>query len=209
MTGSLDGAGLAARWSDLVVVKPSTRKSILLSALVCGPLAGVGTGLGLGCQGRPANEAAQGGATNTIAPALAGKTIDGEYLALSDLRGQVVLVNVWATWCPPCKKELPELSRLHKERNSEGFSVFAVSVDKRQHLPRVIDTRRRHGLSFPMLFDPEGRALAAWDISGYPTSVLVGRDGTIRWRRNGIIHPGDPELRKQLDAALAEPNPAP
>ncbi|MEM7154839.1 MAG: TlpA disulfide reductase family protein [Myxococcota bacterium] len=138
------------------------------------------------------------------APTLAGKTIDGERVALSDLRGQVVLINVWATWCKPCNKELPELARLHDDLNPKGFSVLGVSVDKRQMLQQVHVRVRQHGLHYPMLFDPEGLALSDWKITGYPTSILIGRKGNILWRRNGMIHPNDPELTKQIESALAE-----
>ena len=154
-----------------------------------------------GSNGRP-------GAASTIgqpAPALAGKTIDGDDLSLADLHGQVVLVNIWATWCKPCMRELPELATLHRQHASEGFTVLGVSVDKRQMLGKVRSMVTSYALEYPMLFDPESQAIEPWQVAGYPTSVLVGRDGTIRWRRDGMIHPDDPELDKQLEAALAQP----
>jgi cytochrome c biogenesis protein CcmG, thiol:disulfide interchange protein DsbE len=172
--------------------------ALLVSTVACTALAA--------CQGKD-GEGKAGSTSSAIgqpAPALAGKTIDGEPLSLEDLRGQVVLVNVWATWCKPCTKELPELAKLHRERSPQGFAVLGVSVDKRQLLHKVRETVQSYQLEYPMLFDPEGRAIDPWKIAGYPTSVLVGRDGTIRWRRDGMIHPDDPELAKQLDAALAQ-----
>ncbi len=159
-----------------------------------------------GCQGKPAGSV--GSASTPVgqpAPPLAGKTIDGDPISLAELRGQVVLVNVWATWCKPCTKELPELAKLHREHAAEGFSVLGVSVDKRQMLQKVRADVLRYELGYPTLFDPESRAVMPWQVQGYPTSVLVGRDGTIRWRRDGMIQPNDPELAKQLEAALAEP----
>ncbi|MCB9712838.1 MAG: TlpA family protein disulfide reductase [Myxococcales bacterium] len=159
----------------------------------------------LGCDGsfRTDDGRSAGSALGETAPTLAGKTIDGERLALSDLRGQVVLVNIWATWCKPCNQELPELARLHDELAPKGFTVLGVSVDKRQALGQVHGKIQQHGLRYPMLFDPEGVAVSGWNVVGYPTSVLVSRDGTLLWRRNGMIHPNDPELAKQIDAALA------
>lgn len=161
----------------------------------------------LACQGKDSN-GRPGSAASSIgqpAPALAGKTIDGDPLSLEDLRGQVVLVNVWATWCKPCTRELPELATLHREHSAQGFSVLGVSVDKRQMLGKVRSMVMSYALEYPMLFDPESQAIGPWQIAGYPTSVLVGRDGTIRWRRDGMIHPDDPELEKQLEAALEQP----
>ena len=164
-----------------------------------------------GCQGKDGDAASgarsAGSDIGQPAPTLAAKTIDGERVALSDLRGQVVLVNVWATWCKPCTKELPELARLHRTHAPHGFSVLGVSVDKRQALTKVRTEVARHELGYPVLFDPETRAIGPWNVHGYPTSVLVGRDGTIRWRRNGMIHPDDPELATQIETALAEPAP--
>lgn len=170
---------------------------MLAATLASGPLAG--------CQGGGADFKVGSSPIGQVAPTLAGKTIDGERLALSDLRGQVVLVNIWATWCKPCNKELPELARLHDELSPKGFTVLGVSVDKRQMLPQVHAKVKAHGLHYPMLFDPEGAAVAGWSVAGYPTSVLVGRDGTLLWRRNGMIHPDDPELAKQIEGALARP----
>jgi cytochrome c biogenesis protein CcmG, thiol:disulfide interchange protein DsbE len=175
----------------------TTPRPLFLAALLCAVPA---------CQGKP--DAAPGSASAFIgqpAPALAGKTIDGDAISLADLRGQVVLVNVWATWCKPCTKELPELAKLHRELSEQGFSVLGVSVDKRQLLDKVRTEVLRFELGYPTLFDPESRAITPWKVHGYPTSVLVGRDGTIRWRRDGMIHPDDPELAKQLEAALAQP----
>jgi cytochrome c biogenesis protein CcmG, thiol:disulfide interchange protein DsbE len=139
------------------------------------------------------------------APTLAGKTIDGQSISLAELRGQVVLVNAWATWCKPCIAELPELAKLHRERAPQGFSVLGVNTDRRQHLMKVREEALRFELGYPNLFDPETQALRPWKVVGYPTSILVGRDGTIRWRRDGMIQPGDAELARQIDDALAQP----
>lgn len=171
-------------------------RSLLFALLAMAPTAG--------CQGGSGGFA-KGSSPGTPAPTLAGKTIDGERVALSDFRGQVVLVNVWATWCKPCTAELPELARLHDELSAEGFTVLGVSVDKRQMLAKVRAMVQSFELHYPNLFDPEGTAVSGWKVAGYPTSVLVGRDGTVLWRRNGMIQPDDPELSKQIEAALAQP----
>lgn len=142
------------------------------------------------------------------APSLQGKTVDGKYMQLSDLAGDVVLVNVWATWCKPCKKELPELGRLHDAHKGQGFSVLGVTVDKVAALPVVRRFISQHELHYPMIFDPDGHSVGAYEIKGYPTSFIIGRDGTLRWRRDGIIKENDGELGKQLEVALAEAAPA-
>lgn len=139
----------------------------------------------------------------TQAPALVAKTIDGEDFDLAALRGQVVLVNVWATWCQPCREELPELQRLHALYGSRGFSVVGVSVDRRAALRAVKAMVDDFGLSYPIVFDPESEATGPWQIKGYPTSFLVDRTGAIVWRIDGIVRPTDSDLATHLEAALA------
>jgi cytochrome c biogenesis protein CcmG, thiol:disulfide interchange protein DsbE len=189
---------MRAPTSLLPVVMP---RSLLLAALLsCAALPA--------CQGKD-GDGKSGGAAGFMlgqpAPPLAAKTIDGDDLSLADLHGQVVLVNVWATWCKPCERELPELAKLHREHSPQGFSVLGVSVDKRQLLHKVRAMVTSYQLGYPTLFDPEIRAIDPWKVVGYPTSVLVGRDGTIRWRRDGMIHPDDPDLTREIESALAQP----
>ena len=155
-----------------------------------------------GCTGKSGGKARPAGES---LPPFAKPTLDGKRMDLEDLRGQVVLVNVWATWCEPCKKEMPELARLHREHRGEGFTVVGVSVDvarARKHVERLVDDFQ---LPYPILLDPESEALKVFEVDGYPTSILIGRDGTKRWRRDGIIEDGDAELAEAIATALAEP----
>ncbi len=173
---------------------------VRLSA-VCLALAG-----NIACMGKGSGESAAGGGQQ--APALQGKTMTGDYIQLSDFKGTVVLVNIWATWCEPCKMELPELGRLHRELSPKGFTMLGVTVDKQAARRKVEHFIDKHDLAYPMIFDPDGHSVGAFDVKGYPTSLLVGRDGTLRWRRDGIIKNNDGELGKQIEAALADPQPA-
>lgn len=163
----------------------------------------------VGCQGKSGGHGDDGdaakAAVGAAAPRYTGKTIDGEYIQLEDFRGKVVLLNMWATWCEPCKKELPELASLHRRHASRGFSVVGVSVDKPQALGKVRQLVGQFGIDYPIVFDPSGEAVATFELTGYPTSFLLGRDGKIRWRRNGIIKPQDQELGAEIEAALAVP----
>lgn len=160
----------------------------------------------LACEGKSTDGAGSSSASHgpgTAAPALVGKTLDGEAFALEDLRGKVVLVNVWATWCAPCRQELPELRRLHHAHRERGFAVVGVSVDARRALGTLRAMVDEFELDYPMVFDPEQRAIAPWQIRGYPTSFLVDRQGIVRWRRDGMIQADDDELGAALSAALA------
>jgi cytochrome c biogenesis protein CcmG, thiol:disulfide interchange protein DsbE len=160
------------------------------------------------CQGK--GDAGSNPATlGEKAPRFTGKTLEGEYVALDDYLGQVVLLNVWATWCTPCRDELPELQALQREHGPQGFTVVGVSVDKPQALGQVRTLVKQLGLDYPMIFDPGGEAVLAFDVSGYPTSFVLDRNGRVRWRRNGIIRPGDSELEAVVRSALAERSQSP
>ncbi len=138
------------------------------------------------------------------APAFSARSLEGDDVELADLRGTVVLINVWATWCEPCVAELPHLADLHRELGDRGFTVVGLNADvasKRLAVKRMVEA---HELPFPIWLDPKNDAQVAFKLRGYPTSILVDRQGKIRWRREGIIVPGDPELMPILEQALSD-----
>ncbi len=164
------------------------------------------------CEGKPTRSApaADPQATPALpaappAPAFAGRTLDGEPFDLVGLRGHVVLLNVWATWCEPCRKEMPELQALHAQHRDRDFTVIGVSVDA----ARLADEVRRvvldFGLRYPNIHDPQNNISTTFKVVGYPTSFLIDRGGAMVWRKDGLIEPGDPELARQLELALAAP----
>ena len=108
---------------------------------------------------------------------------DGAPVSLSDLRGQVVLVNFWATWCKPCKDEMPAMERLYRALRAEGFSILAISVDRDPD--EVSRFREGLGLSFPILLDPEQRVARAFLTFRFPESLLIGPDGLVLERYIG------------------------
>jgi thiol-disulfide isomerase/thioredoxin len=170
-----------------------------------------GTALVLGaCEGKPAEPAPTTAvAAAPRAPAFSGRTLDGEPLDLVGLRGQVVLLNVWATWCEPCRKEMPELQALHARYRDQGFTVLGVSVDAARLAAEVRQMVLRFSLGYPNVHDPQNSISAAFKVNGYPTSFLIDREGGLVWRRDGIIEPGDAELARHLAAALGSPSATP
>ncbi len=138
------------------------------------------------------------------APPLQKADLRGQPYDLAKQQGKVVLVNVWATWCEPCKAELPELARLHRELGGRGFEVVAVNVDVKRKEGQVRKMASEFQLPFPVLLDPKNQTVMDWKIVGYPTSFVVGRAGDIVWRRDGMIFEHDPELGTILENALAE-----
>jgi cytochrome c biogenesis protein CcmG/thiol:disulfide interchange protein DsbE len=121
-------------------------------------------------------------------PSYAAPTVAGPVLSLDSLRGQVVVLNVWATWCAPCRYEMPSLQRLYEALGSSGLEVVAVSVDEAPLVAEPLDAVRglvasfaaEYGLTFPVLLDPQGRVEETFAVSGLPTTFVIGRDGRIR-----------------------------
>ncbi|MFO7565109.1 MAG: TlpA disulfide reductase family protein [Enhygromyxa sp.] len=140
----------------------------------------------------------------TSAPEFETKTLDGDEVSLADYRGQVVLLNVWATWCDPCIRELPELARMHEQLHDKGFTVIGLNTDVRGKLGAVRAMTMRHKLPFPVWVDFESKSQVAFELRGYPTSFLIDRQGKVRWKREGEILRNDPELMPVLEAVLAE-----
>ncbi len=164
-------------------------------------LALIASALLVACPAEPSGS----GSVGDIAPRITAKSLDGDYVELSDFRGEVVLVNLWATWCGPCRVELPALNRLHRRFHDRGFSVLGVSVDGERGEAEVRKMVRSLGLTYPILLDPSARTSTAYQAPGYPTSVLVGRDGRVRWRRAGALTADDEELLGAIESALDAP----
>lgn len=122
------------------------------------------------------------------APDFTLKSGTGKNIKLSELRGRVVLVNFWATWCAPCKEELPLFNRLYDKFRLAGLEILGVNIDKSSSA--AMDFSRRLGLSFPILFDPSGDLAEKYRITSMPSTAVVAKDGTIRYVHRGFI-PGD------------------
>lgn len=110
------------------------------------------------------------------AAAFSVATPDGGALALGDMRGKVVLLNFWATWCEPCLEEMPAMERLARAYRGRGLVVLALSVD-REGVPVVRPFLKRHGLTFPVGLDPDRRVASLYRIWALPSTIIVGRKG--------------------------------
>lgn len=143
-------------------------------------------------------------ATGDRAPAYAATTLAGDTVSLEGLRGQAVLLNIWATWCPPCREEMPELQALEEEYGPRGLRVVGVSIDGRGAEDAVRHFLEDYGIGFTILHDPDERVARAFRTAGVPETFLIGRDGRIAGRWIGMLKPDDPSIRERIEKALAE-----
>lgn len=141
------------------------------------------------------------------APNYQAQTLGGQPAALSDLRGRVVLLNGWATWCIPCQREIPALEKLYAARRGEGLEIVGVNVDVGGAENRVRQFMDTYKMSYPVWRDPDDIFSGVFRAYGLPASYLIGRDGIIRWHQVGEVDPESPIFLAALDAALAETAP--
>lgn len=135
------------------------------------------------------------------APAVAGPRLDGQgQLSLAELRGKVVYLDFWASWCKPCALSLPALDSFRKEFPSKDFAVLAVNVDKDPALARAFLSRRPVG--YPSVGDPKGELPVRFGVETMPTSFLIDRDGVIRRVHRGFRKDDIPELRAAIQGLI-------
>ncbi|HEX6576531.1 MAG TPA: TlpA disulfide reductase family protein [Gemmatimonadaceae bacterium] len=126
---------------------------------------------------------------------------------LADYRGNVLMINIWATWCAPCRIEMPSIEQLHQAYDGKGLKILAISVDDPGTDPQIRSFVKQYGLSFEVLHDPqgqEGRVSHDYQTTGYPETVIIGRDGIIRKKLLGAHDWNSPENRALIDRLLAE-----
>lgn len=132
---------------------------------------------------------------------------NGTRVALADLRGQAVLVNLWATWCAPCREEMPHLIDIHTAYRDRGLEVIGLSVDDADLQPQVEKMAAELGVTFPIWLDPDQRLQTALDAPSLPVTIILDRKGNIVFRRDGTITADDPELTSAIERALTQPPP--
>lgn len=139
----------------------------------------------MACSG-PGSAVPGGILVGTRAPNFTLETWQGNPVSLSDYRGHVVLVNLWATWCTPCQAEIPDLEAMYRAHKADGFVVLGVNIrESRQEVQAFV---QEFGITYPILLDPTGKLLNSYRVRGLPTSLLVDREGVIRARHLGVLN---------------------
>ena len=168
----------------------------------------------LGCDGMPDDEAAghqssaptmpvltEAPRVGHLAPDFVLNTLDGREMRLSDYRGHVVFLNFWATWCGPCKVEMPTMERLYREYRRQGFAILAVSTD-----PEAAVVTRPYrdalGLTFTIAHDPDAVVMRLYGVHTLPVTFLVDRTGVITHELFGSRDWGDTEARDGIQRLL-------
>lgn len=165
--------------------------AVISAALVC-----------VACSKGEAPAAADRVEVGQPAPRYAALTMTADSVSLAGLRGQVVLMNVWATWCGPCRKEIPELRGLHAKYKDRGLKVIGVSVDADGSDDAIRDFLKEFRMDYTVWRDASETVQATFRMSGVPTTFVIDRQGVLRWRSTGAIEPGDSTLTRAIEAAL-------
>lgn len=136
------------------------------------------------------------------APGFTLESRDGGRVSLADFEGDVVLLNFWATWCAPCREEMPHLEAIYERYRDLGFTLLGVNVE--EDTSNASKFLAETPVSFPILFDPENEVSALYDVVAMPSTVLIGREGTMRYIHHGYQPGYEQEYQAQVRALLRE-----
>ena len=146
--------------------------------------------------------AAWTGAAPKLVPDIAVQRADGEMVHLAAYKGKVLLVDFWASWCPPCKASFPALNALYREFQPRGFEVVAVNLDERRHDADAFLQDHPHQMT--VVFDPKGASPVAFGVKGMPSSFVIDKAGTIRFTHMGYSGNIEQTYRQEIHQLLAE-----
>ena len=138
-----------------------------------------------------------------LAPDFTLDTLDGNQITLSELRGQIVVINFWATWCPPCREEMPALEKSYEQYKDSGVVLLGVNLTDQDSVSEVESFVQEFKLTYPILLDRDGSVSALYQLKGLPTTLFVNREGVIR-----AVVVGGPMsetfIRSKIEALLQE-----
>jgi peroxiredoxin len=141
-------------------------------------------------------------AVGAPAPDFALQSSTGRNLRLSELRGEVVLINFWATWCGPCRQEMPQLGRLYAQYREAGFTLLGINIDDSRANAEAM--MKKLGVGFPTLFDGDKRVARLYDVDTMPATLLIDRDGRVRYVHRGYRDGYERKYQEQIRELLKE-----
>lgn len=136
------------------------------------------------------------------APDFTLKSLSGKNMKLSEYAGNVVMLNFWASWCGPCRKEMPLLNELHKKYEALGFVILGVNVEQELKLAKsfLADTP----VDFPILFDSSNKVSKAYDVIAMPTTIMIDRNGQVRYLHKGYKAGDEKKYKKMVKKLIRE-----
>lgn len=135
-----------------------------------------------------------------IAPDFELQQLGGGTVKLSDLRGKKVILNLWATWCPPCRAEMPDMQRFHEENKEKGIVILGVNLTDTETSPEAVDAFvKSYGITFPILLDPEREVANVYKAISIPTSYIIDSNGVVQ---NKYIGPMTEEIMENMLADI-------
>ncbi len=147
----------------------------------------------------PAPAPVQGPEVGKLAPDFKLQNLDGQSISLSDLQGKPVLLNFWATWCPPCRAEMPYIQQIYEEWSDKGLEVLAIDIGESSS--KVKEFLQSQGLSIPVLLDTEKNVAQEYNITGIPTTFFIDKDGIIQEKVIGAF-PSKGAIEKNLSKIM-------
>lgn len=142
------------------------------------------------------------GASSALAPSFALPSRSGDTVSLTQLKGKVVMLNFWASWCGPCRQEMPLLDQMHKRYSALGFTLVGVNVDANSK--DAEQWLSKTPVSFPVLFDRDSKVSAMYDVKAMPSTVFIDRKGNVRYLHKGYKAGDEGEYLNQIRALLKE-----
>lgn len=136
------------------------------------------------------------------APDFTLKNEAGENIRLAEQRGKVVMLNFWASWCGPCRKEMPLLDEMHKRYGKAGFVLYGVNVE--QDATAAKKLLKELGVSLPVLYDPESKASKLYKVDAMPTTVMIDKNGEVRYVNRGYKAGDEDKYREQIRELIRE-----
>ena len=145
-------------------------------------------------------DAAEGIKTGNLASDFGLTTLDGKQVKLSDYRGKKVILNFWATWCPPCKAEIPDMEKFYSDFKSKDVIILGVNLTQSEKSEQSVSTfAKTYGITYPVLLDKDGMAAQIYQISAIPASYIIDTKGIIR---NKIVGPMDYERMENMLSSI-------
>jgi len=136
------------------------------------------------------------------APEYQATTLQGEAVTLASLQGKPVLLNLWATWCAPCRYETPFLQALYEERGPDGLEIVGVSMDTGDAKDLIEEFIEEYGVTYTILADPQMVGMEAYQVLGLPATFLIDREGVLRWMKFGPVSETDQSFLNALESVL-------